>query len=230
MKKETKTVLIAAGIVAAVTATYFMSKLVRSLLKGYGKKPRINEYTKTVKGGTIVTEPKTKFPKTDVVIVYGGISFATPSFMLKELESSKAETLLYSNIFIFVPYNNSWSATTMTLNRLRERMKIGNVSIIGFSAGGSDVQEHLSDTYKFIGLIDPSTNASHLQKSFGKNVRMIYNDSNWTGKYAGIGRTLVKLEDVINKSGGKAEKVSKPHRELPKHFYEAYYNKINGTS
>ncbi|WP_288081502.1 hypothetical protein, partial [Pseudomonas sp.] len=63
--------------------------------------PKISDFTTKRENGAIITIPKTDFANYDVVIVYGGISYATPSFMLSELENSKAKGLLYSNIFIF---------------------------------------------------------------------------------------------------------------------------------
>ena len=59
---------------------------------------------------------------------------------------------------------------------------------------------------------------------------MVYNDNNWTGKYQYIGDLLPKLAKSITDSGGEAEKVSMSHKDLPKHFFEQYAHKINGTA
>jgi hypothetical protein len=143
---------IGAGAIALIVLYYAYTKKNKVL----DKKPKIKEFDTTTEGMSIITTPKSKFESYDIVVVFGGISFATPSFMKQELENSTAKDLLYSNIFIFVPYNAKWDDVSMKINRLKEKKKIKDVSIIGYSAGGTDVQEKYSSKYKFIGLIDPS--------------------------------------------------------------------------
>lgn len=197
---------------------------------GISKQPKVNDYELSKLSSTVIqTVPKTDFAKYDLVVVLGGISYATPQFMLDELKSSKAKGLLYSNIFLFLPYNIAWATAQKYINQIKGKYNVRNTSLIGFSAGGTDVQQNYNPAYKLVGLIDPSTNANFASRSYGKNVRMIYNDANWTGRYAGIGRSLVKLEGAINNSGGKAKKVVVRHRSMPKYFYETYEEQINGT-
>ena len=229
MSDNSKNIMIGVAVAAGVlTIGYFMTKFVGKLIRGGYKKYTISDFTTKKSGGSIITVPKSDLKKYDVVIVYGGIAFATPDFMLKELKDSSAKNLLYSNIFIFVPYTNKWAATSVWINEIEGKYKVNNMSIIGYSAGGIDVQDAYSHDYKFVGLIDPSTESRFLKKPFGKNVYMVFNDANWSGRYAAIGRTLVKLEKVINDKGGNAKKIEKKHRDLPKYFFEKYENEING--
>lgn len=225
MDKSTRNWMIGLGVgtVALIILYYAYQKT----NKGLNKKPTILEFDTETSNGMIITTPKSKFSSYDVVVVFGGIDFATPVFMKQELESSKANYLLYSNIFIFVPYNAKWEDVEMKINRLREVKKINSVSLIGYSAGGTDVQERFGGNYRFIGLIDPSTNERFV-KPYASNVAMVYNDLNWSGKYDYIGKLLPRLSEAITNSGGSAERVNLKHREIPKYFFEKYSQQING--
>ena len=99
MKKSTK-IWITAGAIVVVTAVVLSVlkkfKGVMSFKKGYSTK---------LQGDSIITIPHTNFPKNDVVIVYGGLHYATPRWMYEQLSNSTAKELMYTSIFIFVPYN-----------------------------------------------------------------------------------------------------------------------------
>ena len=95
---------------------------------------------------------------------------------------------------------------------------------MGFSAGGLQVQSNYSPSWKIAGLIDPSTKTQYLELPFSDNVKMIYNNSNWTGSLAGIGTVQTKLEQKIKNKGGYSEKVSISHENIPKYFFEKFLN------
>ena len=107
----------------------------------------------------------------------------------------------------------------------KNKLLIKNTSVIGFSAGGLNVQKAYNKNFKFIGLIDPSTRAENVKKDYGNNVKMFYNDANWGG-YPQIKSVLPNLADAINKLGGDAEKVNLQHSKIPSYFFNKYKDDI----
>lgn len=142
-------------------------------------------------------------------IIWGGIDFATPSWMASQIP----ESLKTSKKIIIAPYTKS----LQDIQTKYPNLKINSVS--GFSAGGSQAWIY-AGVYKFTGLIDPSTNASAIAKAQAwPNVIMMYNNSNWTGQYAAIGTALV---DAAAKMGSSAVKVNLKHALIPAEFFKKY--------
>ena len=174
-------------------------------------------------GTLIYSYPKTKLESYSLVIVFGGINYANPKWMLRETPKA----LLSKAVFVFVPYTMSYDTVSSKLNDFMSKNKllIKNTSVIGFSAGGLNVQKAYNKNFKFIGLIDPSTRAENVKKDYGDNVKMVYNDANWGG-YPQIKSVLPNLADAINKLGGDAEKVNLQHSKIPSYFFNKYKDDI----
>lgn len=174
-------------------------------------------------GELIFSVPLNKFDEYSVVIVFGGISYANPDWIMKEVKKE----LLSKAIFVFAPYTMSYDAVSSKLNDFmaKNKLLIKDISVIGFSAGGLNVQKAYNKNFKFIGLIDPSTRAENVKKDYGDNVRMVYNDANWGG-YPQIKSVLPNLASAINKLGGDAEKVNLQHSKIPSYFFNKYENDI----
>lgn len=174
-------------------------------------------------GTLIYSYPKTKLESYSLVIVFGGINYANPKWMLGETPKA----LLSKAVFVFVPYTMSYDTVSSKLNDFMSKNKllIKNTSVIGFSAGGLNVQKAYNKNFKFIGLIDPSTRAENVKKDYGDNVKMVYNDANWGG-YPQIKSVLPNLADAINKLGGDAEKVNLQHSKIPSYFFNKYKDDI----
>lgn len=174
-------------------------------------------------GTLIYSYPKTKLESYSLVIVFGGINYANPKWMLGETPKA----LLSKAIFVFAPYTMSYDTVSSKLNDFMSKNKllIKNTSVIGFSAGGLNVQKAYNKNFKFIGLIDPSTRAENVKKDYGDNVKMVYNDANWGG-YPQIKSVLPNLADAINKLGGDAEKVNLQHSKIPSYFFNKYKDDI----
>jgi len=181
--------------------------------------------TITKLGDLIFSVPLNKFDEYPVVIVFGGISYANPAWIMKEVEKEKE--LLSKAIFVFAPYTMSYDTVSSKLNDFiaKNKLLIKNTSVIGFSAGGLNVQKAYNKNFKFIGLIDPSTRAENVKKDYGDNVKMVYNDANWGG-YPQIKSVLPNLADAINKLGGNAEKVNLQHSKIPSYFFNKYKDDI----
>jgi hypothetical protein len=50
---------------------------------------------------------------------------------------------------------------------------------------------------------------------------MVYNDKNW----GNINKTLTKVADQINNTGGKSALVGMEHSSIPKYFFEVHFRK-----
>jgi hypothetical protein len=158
----------------------------------------------------IVSEPP--FPTNDnsVCVVFGGISYATPSWMMQQVPKN----LLDKKTFAFVPYTSSIGQVESEL--MGKKIK----SVVGFSAGGHKVWP-LCGQYEFVGLIDPSTKDSYIKNYFinDKRVVMMFNNENWGGRLSYIGDEQMRAKDIM---GGNAIKVNMGHSKIPKAFFERF--------
>ena len=94
----------------------------------------------------IVSEPPFPTHDNSVCVVFGGINYATPEWMMKQVPKD----LLDKKTFAFAPYTSNIKSVEEQL--LGKQIK----SVVGFSAGGHKVWP-LCGKYEFVGLIDPST-------------------------------------------------------------------------
>ena len=175
---------------------------------------------KTLSDGVILSLPDTKYTKYNLVIIFGGMYYANPEWMYKQIPSEG----LYKNIVVIAPYTMSFEKAKSIYQSALKDYNIKSTSVMGFSAGGLQVQSNYSPSWKMAGLIDPSTKTQYLELPFSDNVKMVYNNSNWTGNLAGIGTVQTKLEPKIKNKGGYAEKVSISHESIPKYFFEKFLN------
>lgn len=170
--------------------------------------------------GSIISLPPTK-GKYPLIIIYGGVAYATPQWMKKQLDSD------YQNkaILLLVDYKDNFSRVLVKGKSEIQKngYSIENTSLTGFSAGGYDVGQNFDTTYKLIGFIDPSLESSFLNLPFGSNVRMVYNDANWTA-YPAIKSLQPKVAQKIKDNSGEAIKVNLQHDKIPKYFFDRYKN------
>lgn len=179
--------------------------------------------TTSKEGDLIFSMPVSKFSEYPVVVVFGGISYATPSWIMGQVPKE----LLSKALFVFAPYSMPYSTVAQKINDFvaKNKILVKSTSVMGFSAGGLNVNKAYNKNFKFIGFIDPSTRQENLSTNYGNNVRMVYNDSNWGG-LPQIKALLPKLADVVNKVGGSAEKVNLSHNKIPSYFFDKYKNEI----
>jgi len=175
---------------------------------------------KVLSDGVIISIPETKFTKYDLIIIFGGMYYANPEWMYKQIPKEG----LYKNIVVIAPYTMSFERAKAIYEPALKNYNIKSTSVMGFSAGGLQVQKNYSPSWKIAGLIDPSTKSQYLELPFSDNVKMIYNNANWGGNLAGIGTVQTKLEPIIKKKGGFAEKVNIAHESIPKYFFEKFLN------
>lgn len=174
-------------------------------------------------GELIISKPKTE-KKHPLLYVFGGMYYANPDWMLKQVP----QYLLSRALIVFAPYTTSFSSVKSRAEKYisDNNIEINNdkVSIMGFSAGGLNVQNSYDKKYKVVGLIDPSTRDNFLYLPFGNNVIMTYNDANWG--YPNIKATLPKLSDVVSRAGGIGEKVNIGHSNIPSYFFQKYQKQM----
>lgn len=174
-------------------------------------------------GELIISKPKTdmKYP---LLYVFGGMYYANPDWMLKQVP----KYLLSRAFIVFAPYTTSFNSVKSRAEKYiaDNNIQINNdkVSIMGFSAGGLNVQNSYDKKYKVVGLIDPSTRENFLYLPFGNNVIMTYNDANWG--YPNIKATLPKLSNVVSGVGGVGEKVNIGHSKIPSYFFQKYQSEM----
>jgi hypothetical protein len=179
--------------------------------------------TTSKEGDLIFSMPISKFKEYPIVIVFGGISFATPTWIMNEVPKE----LLSKAIFVFAPYTMSYDTVSLKLNDFiaKNKLLIKDISVIGFSAGGLNVQKAPLKQFKFVGLIDPSTRPEYVGLPFTNISKMVYNDGNWGG-FPKIKETLPKLAQSVKSGGGDSEKVSLSHAKIPSYFFNKYKNEI----
>jgi hypothetical protein len=144
------------------------------------------------------------------IIIWGGMHYATPEWMNKQIP----EWMWGQYEIYIVPYGTPFS-------QIKKDIDPKTTGLIGFSAGGLDVLKNYSKDYAFIGLIDPSTRDVYTKIDYGSNTFMVYNDKNW----GNINKTLTKVADQINNTGGKSALVSMEHSSIPKYFFEVHFRK-----
>ena len=165
----------------------------------------------------IISQPS-KWFKSDVVLLFGGLNYATPEWMLGQLP----DTLLKKYTFVIVPHKTSVSrAQELYKEYLNRGLKDKNTIIVGFSAGAKPVQEAYSSKFKLVGLIDPSTNSTLANKEYSSNTILSYNSSNWSSLPA-IKSVLPILKQKVLEGGGIAEDISLSHKEFVKYFFKKY--------
>lgn len=167
----------------------------------------------------IVIKPsnKTNF---DVLFVFGGTSYATPDWMLKQMP----QYILKSYLVILAPYTTSFNNTNKQLKDYlsKNNFKQKSLSVIGFSAGGYNAQSGYSKDLRYFGLIDPSTRSEYTSIKFGKNAHMVYNNSNW-GAYPNIKKLQPIIANNVKSGGGHVEEVKLNHADIPKYFFEKHF-------
>lgn len=210
MKKK---IIIISAIIGGVIGLYFLLK------KPKLKKRLANSYTKSTEGDFIITIPDSNDKEFDVVYIFGGMAYATPSWMFKQVPKD----IFLSNVVIFAPYTSNFGTAKIKLQQILSKRGIKTISnsLLGFSAGALDVLYNFSKNYKFIGLIDPSNKEELIDLDFGKNTFMVYNQSNW-GSYRRIQRDMGTMAKNIRNKGGIAESVDLSHEDIPAYFFEKY--------
>ena len=161
--------------------------------------------------------------KVNLIIIIGGISFATPKWMYEQLNENYKNNCL----IVIAPYSIGFDFLMEKITDITKEYdyKIKKTAFIGYSAGGHLIQKNYNKDFNFVGLIDPSTAPNYLTQEFSDNVFMLYNDKNWGG-YPNIKKTLPLLNEKIISSGGESNAISEGHAKIPLIFFNTYENNL----
>ena len=205
MKNYTNIAIIGGSILIVGAMMYFFLR------------PKGSEVKKV--GELIISKPKGKM-KQKVIIIWGGISYATPDWVLEQIPLKVKNNYL----LVIAPYTMSLDSINSTILPYfsNNNINISQYSLAGFSAGAKKVLGAYSENYDKVGLIDPSTNSTLSKQNFGNNVIMTYNPKNW-GSYPNIKKAFPILANNILKGGGKVENKDMKHKNFVKYYFEKYY-------
>lgn len=174
------------------------------------------------------TKPNTPLDKYDVLIVFGGINYATSGWMEENTpDSIKEKYLVY-----YLPWNYAINHKD-TLLSVFKQLPAKSFSFAGFSAGGKSVMK-VMDHYTSAGITADSIEGSPINKfilmdpsiyrdlidslNYSKTV-MTYGSSGMIGLYGDI---YPDLDQKIKEDGGKSEKHSKSHNWFVPYTLDKY--------
>lgn len=192
----------------------------------FRKKTIMSNKKLSLGNSVIVSVPDTKMSKYPLLVIFGGISYATPEWMYSKIPKD----ILYKSIVVIAPYNLSYDTVKKKYEDFfaKNNILIKDTSLFGFSAGGLQVQKAYSPDFKLVGMIDPSLRPEYASKKYDKNVILSMNLGNWAGVFSSFDykKEYANLKDSIAKSGGTVEDIKKPHGDFPNYFFEKYKQKI----
>lgn len=212
--------MIILSALASSVGLYLIYRLYKKQqIGGSAERSGATDYETTKETVYTITKPKNNDAIYDVIYVFGGMSYATPTWMLEQMPKE----IFLNNIVIASSYHNSLNSVEEALKRYMDRklLKKGKSSVLGFSAGALNVLDSYKKDFKFVGLIDPSNKTRHNSINFGSNSYMVYNKSNW-GSYPSIKANMDVLASKIKDGGGQAISVSMPHKDIPSYFFDKY--------
>jgi hypothetical protein len=179
-------------------------------------------------------------PKTLDYIVYGGLA----PYGAKWMEEQWIAAGLPTDAVIFEEYNGRTTDAIIKSYTANGKCFSGK-GVFGFSAGGQQVWgEPNGFNFSVIGLIDPSTRADDVE-GYLTNIkqggtRVMFNPTNWTGKYKFIGNNLLKLkkaktDKTIKLMGGQFDRdnlfpVNDKHTDIPLKFFKKFKDLIENAT
>ena len=153
-----------------------------------------------------------------VLVVFGGIDYATPEWMLKQIP----ETIKDSRTIIVKSHNSDIQEVIDELNEIN----YNTLEVVGFSAGGKRVFELAKKIeIHLLGLIDPSVPKdwkSGLDKfPPGEDSILFFDNSNWNA-WKEIQGLQKDLKEAMEEKEMKVDEVDLNHDEFPKKFFDDY--------
>ena len=183
-------------------------------------------------GESLISIPVGNKKNLPLLLVFGGISYANPQFMIEQIPSVFFE----KSVIITVPCTvQGGKGFRNYLNYFQKKLKkdgiiINKISVCGFSAGGPDALNAVdASDVKIIGLIDPNPYISST-KLTKANIITAYNKNNWHDNTEPLKQNMLnKFGDYAKwtkERGGIVEENSVQHIIFPKYFFYKYRNKL----
>ena len=173
---------------------------------------------------SLSTSPKTQVYNYDILIVFGGIGYATPEYMEESIPNSIKENYL----IFYYPYTEKVDAKFLDfIQKLKESdLKPRSISFAGFSAGGKNVMKamqifeyrkiHNIPIIKYI-LIDPSIDKSIYKTLDYSQAVMAYGSNGMVNLYA---NEYYDLESIINQQDGVIDRQSLSHSDFIPYIFQ----------
>lgn len=229
-----------AGSYGIPSTTYVAEILGNSKISGYNIwKPK--EGADENEDSTPEKEVK---PKLLDYIVYGGLAPYGAEWMKKQWIAAGLPT----DSVVFEEYNGRTFSAILQSYPENKRC-VGCKGIFGFSAGGQQIWgTECAANFEFIGLIDPSTREKDIKavlNPHGDNevgmlchTKIMFNPTNWTGKYKFIGNNLLELKkakyDKKRKFTSEEYRknlipVNDKHTDIPLKFFKKFKDLIENA-
>ena len=170
----------------------------------------------------VISNPDYPLIVDDIIIAFGGVGF-------NEIDMFNAMPRRIKNRYkiITAPYYISYSKVLdmaeIYLNNGNSLSPLNQI-VLGFSAGGRNVQSHYDPNFKLAGLIDTSIRPMDVNVNYQDNTILLFNFNNWdnTMFYFDF---IDSIEDMVKKiraNGGKVYFENIPHYDMPKYFFNNF--------
>ena len=180
----------------------------------------------------LITIPKAPKPELPLVLIFGGMFYATPEYMMK----NTPEEFFQKAIVVFAPCRNVGGKGFLNVKTQydsflkKQGLRIKHLSVCGFSGGGPDALEAVDEKLKFIGLIDPNPLAPRRTDELPRCVVLSFNKANWTDgpfdKENTTHQAFDRLSAWARKNGVRIEENKVKHEWFPKYFLYKFRKKL----
>ena len=167
----------------------------------------------------IVTIPEGSAKSYPILMIYGGLRYATREWMMKQIPSSYFK----SHILVFANWGSTYASKAGPHHKevlKRECVSGTYKGLIGFSKGGNPVARGKNDeSWGNIGLIDPEITG--YTKGFSTNVYMVWNT--WGGKSEKVdARARFHRKIKAGKEPGDSVRLKISHADMVSAFFSKY--------
>lgn len=183
-------------------------------------KQRGPNFKSHVSSNAIVTVPQNGSETLPIIVIVGGIDYATKEWMKTQVPASYFET----HILVFANHNTSYRSAVkpeIEAALTKDKVKGTYKAMLGFSAGGNSIEASLKDeTWSFLGMIDPMV---HAGKTYPCPLYMVWYD--WDKKYDARNKAIANLDQRINKGevpGASVKNTKVGHSNMPKLWFQTY--------
>ena len=182
----------------------------------------MKQYKENINKDFVYSMPRNT-DKAGVIIAFGGVGFNH-----RDMYNVIPKTVKKDYRIITLPYSTDYPTAYALANiYLNNNMPIpeNELYVVGFSAGGRNVQNNYNPNWRLAGLIDTSFDMSDTNINYQSNTLMIYHLPNWDlSKFPfEFDYQILKLAEKINANGGRAIDVSINHYDMPQFFFDELF-------
>ena len=149
------------------------------------------------------------------IVIWGGISYATPKWMEKQIPKKIFDQY---NVLILSYKKDLKSVKQWYFQKYQKDLR-PNI-LMGFSRGGLQSEKELNGKYEMVCLLDPVLSGSLLNIRKHKNTIIIFNSWTWDHRYS---KKLMSYGKHICRNSGiwKIEEVD--HKNFPTYFFKTFF-------